>query len=72
MTNTDTQFLEDMEAGGFKAYNDGGTYGGRHNYTGPAIVIDYLDDYQDVIRATGVRLMIDQLGTGYVVYPRHR
>ncbi len=61
-----------MEAAGFRAYDHGHTYGGRYNYKGPAVVVNHLDAFQDVVRATDVRLMIDQLGKGYVVYPSHR
>lgn len=59
------QFVEDMEAAGFEVEH----YRGRFYWEGPAVRCD-RDSYQDVIRATKVRLQEDDMGLGAIVYPQ--
>jgi hypothetical protein len=55
-------FADDMEAAGFEVE----PYAGRYFWKGPAV---RADDLQSAIRATGVQVQWDAMGTGYVVYP---
>jgi hypothetical protein len=45
-------------------------YSGRGMYgrSCPAVEVDDEEGYQDLIIATGMRLKIDNLGLGYIVY----
>ena len=45
-------------------------YSGRGMYgrSCPCVSVDSEEEYQDIIIATGMRLKIDNLGRGYVVY----
>ncbi len=61
-----TQFRQDMTEADFDVQE----YGGRNYYQGPATVVD-TSEYQDVVRATSVRLQTDNMGkSGIVVYPK--
>ena len=42
-------------------------YDGRNFYHGPAVIVD---DVQSVIRATQVKVLWDNMGLDWVVYPR--
>ena len=57
------RFVEDMEEAGL----DVRQYRGRFFWTGPAVVVD---DLQDALSATNVRCQWDNMGRGWVVYPR--
>lgn len=60
------QFTADMRDAGYVVKH----YDGRNFYHGPAVEID-ADDFQDVVRATKLLLVSDQMGKrGLVVYPR--
>ena len=45
-------------------------YEGRYYYEGPAVNVDDDDEKQEVIRATSMPLQWDNLGLGWVVYPK--
>jgi hypothetical protein len=57
------KFVEDMEAAGLEVRH----YEGRNFYKGPAVDVD---DIQDALSKTTVKCRWDQLGLGFVVYPR--
>ncbi len=57
------RFVEDMEEAGLDVRH----YRGRFFWTGPAVVVD---DLQDALSATRVRCQWDNMGRGWVVYPR--
>lgn len=63
-TNLDcVKFVEDME----DACLDVEHYRGRFFWQGPAVI---CDDIQDVLSNTKVKCQWDQMGLGYVVYPK--
>ena len=57
------QFVHDMNESGLDVTH----YRGRFYWVGPAVVVD---DLQDALGATKVRCQWDQMGQGWVVYPR--
>lgn len=57
------QFVKDMEEAGLEVRD----YNGRFFYHGPAVV---CDDIQDVLSNTKVKCQWDNMGLGYIVYPR--
>lgn len=57
------KFADQCEEAGFRV----SLYRGRFYYHGPAVS---CDDIQEVIRATTVKVQWDQLGKGYIVYPK--
>ena len=57
------QFIKDMEEEGLDTWY----YRGRNFWSGPAVDVD---DIQDALRATRVRCQWDNLGRGFVVYPK--
>lgn len=57
------QFVDDMQAAGL----DVEAYHGRFWWSGPAVRVD---DLQDALSATKIPCQWDQMGLGYVVYPR--
>lgn len=57
------QFAQDMGEAGLDVRH----YRGRFHWAGPAVVVD---DLQDALSATRVRCQWDQMGLGWVVYPR--
>lgn len=60
------QFEKDMKAGGWRI----SPYRGRNFYRGPATVID-REVLQQVLRATGLTLLWDELGKeNLVIYPK--
>jgi hypothetical protein len=58
------QFVDEVESNGLVTEH----YYGRFFYEGPAVRVDEL---QDAIRATSVKVQWDSMGAGYIVYPRH-
>ena len=58
------QFVTDMERACFAPRH----YRGRHFWQGPAVFCARTQ-FLDVIRATNVSLLTDQIGAGFVVYP---
>lgn len=56
-------FVGDMRAAGLEVTH----YRGRSFYEGPAVSVD---DIQDALYNTKVRCRWDQLGHGFIVYPR--
>lgn len=56
------QFVEDMEAAGLEVEH----YHGRFFWQGPAVRVD---DLQDAMRHTSVKLQYDNMGLGWIVYP---
>lgn len=63
--NNDTcnKFVKDMEKAGLKVKH----YHGRFFWKGPAV---RCDDIQDVLSETKVKCQWDNLGLGYIVYPK--
>ena len=57
------RFAEDMEQAGLRVQE----YRGRFWWKGPAVTVD---DIQDALGSTKVRCQWDQMGLGWVVYPR--
>jgi hypothetical protein len=57
------QFVRECRAAGYEVHH----YRGRNFWEGPAVC---TDDADDVVRATGVPVQKDNMGLGYVVYPR--
>lgn len=60
------QFREDMLSAGIPVEE----YKGRNFYEGPAVYTTDELDLQDIIRATTVKVMTDNMGRDLVVYPR--
>lgn len=60
------RFVLDMESRGRIVEH----YRGRNFYEGPATTADDNLELQDIIRATAVMLQWDNLGRGWIVYPR--
>ena len=59
------KFREDMETAGFIVTD----YQGRFYYDGPAVIVDN-EQFQDVIRATSLKLKWDEMGhSDVVIYP---
>ncbi len=58
-------FAKECEAGGFTVVH----YMGRGSYSGPAVMSQDDCSTQDIIRATSVRVAMDSMGHGSVVYP---
>ena len=59
------RLMRDMKRAGLKSKMR--YYEGRNFWTGPAVVVDSL---QDALSHTKVKCQWDNLGLGYVVYPR--
>jgi len=61
------QFVRDMEEAGYDWYD----YHGRWYYQGPAVNTDESDGptLQDVMRATRVRVIRDNMAFDWIVYP---
>ncbi len=57
------QFIEDMEEAGLEVRH----YRGRYYWEGPAAAVD---DLQDALGATRIRCQWDNLGRGWIVYPK--
>lgn len=57
------RFVEDMEEAGLDVQH----YRGRFFWEGPAVQVD---DLQDALGATKVHCQWDNLGLGWIVYPR--
>lgn len=57
------QFIEDMVEAGLEVR----PYAGRYFWQGPAVRVD---DISDAMSVTKVRCQFDQLGLGYIVYPK--
>jgi len=63
-TNKDCKrFVRDMEAAGLEVTH----YHGRYFWQGPAVRVD---DLHEAMQATRVKTQWDQLGLGFIVYPR--
>ena len=58
-----TKFVKDMKKAGLEPYE----YHGRYFYVGPAVNVDNL---QDALSETKVKCQWDNMGKGFVVYPR--
>ena len=56
-------FIEDMEEAGLEVEH----YRGRFFWEGPAVRVD---DLQDALGVTKVRCQWDNMGRGWIVYPR--
>lgn len=56
------QFEDDMSAAGLRVEH----YFGRFMWEGPAVRVD---DLQDAMSNTKVRVQYDSMGMGYIVYP---
>ena len=61
------QFLNDMRDAGFDVNED---YHGRYQYEGPAVTVRDYNELQVGVRATEVEIRWDDMGLGYVVYPK--
>ena len=57
------KFVKDMEEAGLEVEH----YKGRFFYEGPAVRCDSL---QDVLSNTKVKCQWDNMGLGYIVYPK--
>lgn len=64
MAGKNEQFKNDMIEAGYEVR----TYQGRGFWKGYAVSVERYD-FQDVARATRVRLQQDSLGLGIIVYP---
>ena len=63
-TNADHQkFIEDMHDAGYTCEH----YHGRFYWEGAAVRVD---DFSDAMAATSVRCQFDNMGLGYIVYPK--
>lgn len=60
------KFIADMDEGGYKVEH----YQGRFYWEGPAVRVNDAYELSDVIAATSVRCQWDNLGLGYIIYPR--
>ena len=60
------KFVRDMEKAGIEWCH----YGGRNYYSGPAAVTGEGQDTQDILSATKVKCQSDNMGKGFVYYPR--
>lgn len=58
------KFADDLERMGYEVVE----YHGRYGYAGPAVKVQ-SHEFQDVLRATAVRVVWDDLGKGMVIYP---
>jgi len=58
------EFVQDMERAGMKVDH----YRGRFMWEGPAVRVE---DIQDVLSNTKIKCQWDQMGMGYIVYPKH-
>ena len=58
-----TQFVADMQQADLEVEH----YHGRFFWEGPAVRVD---DLQDALRHTDVRCQWDNMGLGYIVYPK--
>jgi hypothetical protein len=61
------KFVDECEDEGLDVDKE---YHGRNYYNGPAVRCDNLDEMVDVIRVTTGKLQWDNLGLGYIIYPR--
>lgn len=61
-------FTTDCENEGYKVRE----YRGRNFYVGPAVEVDTWDDVFKVGRCTKLEIQSDNLGKGYIVYPKVR
>ncbi len=59
------RFMRDMKRAGLKSKMR--YYEGRNVWTGPAVVVD---DLQDALCHTKVKCQWDNMGMGFVVYPK--
>ncbi len=57
------RFVKDMQEAGLAPYH----YKGRFFWEGPAVNVD---DLQDALSQTKVKCQYDQMGLGFVVYPK--
>jgi len=57
------KFVKECEAAGLEVEH----YNGRMYFKGPAV---RCDDIQEVIRATTVDCQTDNMGLGWIVYPK--
>ena len=57
------QFVKDMEQAGLEVEH----YFGRFYWEGPAVRVD---DLQDAMSETKVRVQYDNMGMGWIVYPK--
>lgn len=57
------QFVDDMEQAGLEVEH----YHGRFYWEGPAVRVD---DLQDAMSETKVRVQYDNMGLGWIVYPK--
>jgi hypothetical protein len=62
-TRDAVQFVRDMEDAGLEVEH----YRGRYYWEGPAVRVDEL---QDALSATRVKCQWDNMGLGWVVYPK--
>lgn len=58
------KFTQDMKKAGYTVES----YQGRYFYDGPAVICE-RDEFQDVLRATTVKVIWDSMGLGFVIYP---
>lgn len=65
--NNHDRFRHDLEAAGYEVTQ----YRGRNFYDGPAVRVGKAE-WQDVVRATTVRIQTDELGLGWMIYPESR
>lgn len=59
------RFMHDMKKAGLKSQMR--YYEGRYFWTGPAVVVRYL---HEALSVTKVECLHDNMGLGYVVYPK--
>lgn len=65
MTNKDLFTVQCKEAG-FEVK----PYRGRNFYNGPGVTVESWDEVSKVIRATTVDIQTDNMGKGFIVYPK--
>ena len=60
------EFVRDMESAGYRVRH----YRGRFHWTGPAVEVRDMQEFWDVTGFTDVKLQRDDMGKGYIVYPK--
>jgi hypothetical protein len=60
------RFWDEVRSLGREPYH----YQGRNHFRGPAANVSSYDEIQDIVRKTSMPLQWDNMGLGWVVYPK--